>query len=75
VGVSKGLVSVANQLHPRDEVMVKPGQSVWVRGRERPTQPRRMEQSMPGMGSGGMGGPGGGMGPGPIGGGMGGRRR
>ncbi len=74
VGVAKGLVSVANQLHPRDEVMVKPGQSVWVRGSHRPTQPQRMEQSMPGMGSGGMGMPGaGGMGAGPVGG-MGGRR-
>jgi FecR protein len=74
VGVSKGLVSVANQLHPGDEVMVKPGQSVWVRGGERPTQPRRMQQSMPGMGQGEMGMPGaGGMGAGPVGG-MGGRR-
>lgn len=62
VGVARGRVSVVNQLHPGDEVMVNPGQSVWVRGNERPTQPQRMEQSMPGMGSGGMGMPGGGMG-------------
>ena len=78
VGVSKGLVSVANQLHPGDEVMVNPGQSVWVRRSERPTQPQRMERPMPGMGSGDMGMPGGGgmsTGPstGPAGG-MGGRR-
>ena len=69
VGVEKGLVSVANQMHPADEVMVKPGQSVWVRRNQRPTQPQRMR-----MGSGEMGMPGtGGMGAGPVGG-MGGRR-
>ena len=73
VGVAKGLVSVANQVHPADEVMVKPGMNVWVRRSERPTKPQRMEQSMPGMGSGEMGMPGGGMGAGPAGG-MGGRR-
>jgi hypothetical protein len=74
VGVAKGLVSVANQLHPGDEVMVKPGHSVWVRGSQRPTQPQTMQQPMSGMGSGDMGMPGaGGMGAG-SGGGMGGRR-
>lgn len=72
VGVAKGLVSVANQLHSGDEVMVKPGQMVWVRGNMRPSTPQRMEQSMPGMGPGEMGMPGG-MGAGPVGG-MGGRR-
>lgn len=49
VGVAKGLVSVANQLHPGDEVMVKPGQSVWVRRDQRPTQPEMMRQPMPGL--------------------------
>ena len=49
VGVAKGLVSVANQLHPRDEVMVKPGQSVWVRRDRRPTQPQMMREPMPGL--------------------------
>lgn len=72
VGVENGLVSVANQLHPEDEVMVKPGQMVWVRRDQRPTQPQMMEQPMPGMmGSGmsGMGMPGGagGMGTRPAG--------
>lgn len=74
VGVAKGLVSVANRLHPKNEVMVKPGQSCWVRRGQLPTQPHRMERSMPGMagsgGSGEMGMPGGagGMGTGPSGG-------
>ena len=49
VGVAKGLVSVANQLHPMDQVMVKPGQSVWVRRDQRPTQPQRMREPMPGL--------------------------
>lgn len=49
VGVAKGLVSVANQLHPGDEVMVKPGQSVWVRRDQRPTQPQMMREPMPGL--------------------------
>lgn len=49
VGVAQGLVSVANQLHPSDEVMVKPGQSVWVRRDQRPTQPEMMKQPMPGL--------------------------
>lgn len=62
VGVEKGLVSVANQLHPEDAVMVKPGQSCWVRRGQRPTQPQMMQQPMPGMrgpGLSGMGMPGG----------------
>jgi ferric-dicitrate binding protein FerR (iron transport regulator) len=49
VGVGQGLVSVANQLHPGDEVMVKPGQSVWVRRDQRPTQPQMMREPMPGL--------------------------
>lgn len=49
VGVGQGLVSVANQLHPGDEVMVKPGQSVWVRHGQRPTQPEMMREPMPGL--------------------------
>lgn len=89
VGVAKGLVSVANQLHPADQVLVKPGRFVWVRRGQMPTQPQMMQQGMPGMmgsGSSGMGMPGsGGMGSGSggrmssgstggMGGGMGGRR-
>ena len=49
VGVGKGLVSVANQLHPGDEVMVKAGQSVWVRRDQRPTAPEMMREPMPGL--------------------------
>jgi ferric-dicitrate binding protein FerR (iron transport regulator) len=49
VGVGKGLVSVANQLHPGDEVLVKAGQSVWVRRDQRPTQPQMMREPMPGL--------------------------
>lgn len=49
VGVGKGLVSVANQLHPGDEVMVKAGQSVWVRRDRRPTAPQMMREPMPGL--------------------------
>jgi ferric-dicitrate binding protein FerR (iron transport regulator) len=62
VGVENGLVSVASLLHPEDEVMVKPGQGVWVRRGQRPTQPQMMEQPMQGMmgtGMSGMGMPGG----------------
>ena len=49
VGVGKGLVSVANQLDPGDEVMVKAGQSVWVRRDQRPTAPQMMREPMPGL--------------------------
>lgn len=49
VGVGKGLVSVANQLHPADEVLVKAGQSVWVRRDQRPTAPEMMREPMPGV--------------------------
>jgi FecR-like protein len=49
VGVGRGLVSVANQLRPADEVLVKAGQSVWVRRDERPTPPQMMRESMPGI--------------------------
>ncbi len=69
VGVEKGLVGVASQLHPDREVLVKPGQGVWVRQGQPPTQPQRMQRGMPGlMGLGpseiGMQGPGSGAGPG-----------
>lgn len=56
VGVGKGLVSVANQLHPGDEVMVKAGQSVWVRRDRRPTAPQMMREPMPGLSGGEWGG-------------------
>ena len=49
VGVGKGVVSVANQLRPADEVMVKAGQSVWVRRDQRPTAPEMMREPMPGL--------------------------
>lgn len=66
VGVDEGLVSVASQIQPGDEVIVKPGQSCWVRRGQRPTQPQMMMRPMPGlMGSDGMGmGAAGGMGTG-----------
>lgn len=56
VGVEKGLVSVANMLHPEDEVMLKPGQQCWVRRNQRPSQPQMMQQPMPGMMGSGMSG-------------------
>lgn len=64
VGLEKGLVAVASQLHPEHEVLVQPGQEVWVRHGQNPGQPQRMQQPMPGLRgpnpSGfGMGGPGG----------------
>jgi ferric-dicitrate binding protein FerR (iron transport regulator) len=57
VGVGEGLVSVASLLQPQNEVLLKPGQSCWMRhGQERPTQPQMMTQPMPGlMGADGMG--------------------
>lgn len=57
VGVGEGLVSVANVLQPQNEVLLKPGQSCWMRrGQQRPTQPQMMTQPMPGlMGMDGMG--------------------
>lgn len=57
VGVGQGLVSVASLAHPQNEVLLKPGQSCWMRrGQERPTQPQMMTQPMPGlMGADGMG--------------------
>ena len=57
VGVGEGLVSVANLLQPQNEVLLKPGQSCWMRhGQQRPTQPQMMTQPMPGlMGMNGMG--------------------
>ena len=64
VGLEKGLVSVANLLHPEREVLVEPGQETWVRGGQEPGTPERMQRPMPGVtGPGssgfGMGGPGG----------------
>jgi hypothetical protein len=57
VGVGEGLVSVASLLQPQNEVLLKPGQSCWMRrGQDRPTQPQMMTQPMPGlMGMDGMG--------------------
>ena len=57
VGVGEGLVSVASLLQPQNEVLLKPGQSCWMRrGQGRPTQPQMMTQPMPGlMGADGMG--------------------
>ena len=57
VGVGEGLVSVASLLQPQNEVLLKPGQSCWMRhGQERPTQPQMMTQPLPGlMGADGMG--------------------
>jgi hypothetical protein len=64
VGLEKGLVAVAAQLHPEHEVLVEPGQETWVRDGHEPVQPQRMKRSMPGIAgpnsSGfGAGGPGG----------------
>jgi ferric-dicitrate binding protein FerR (iron transport regulator) len=57
VGVGEGLVSVASLLQPQNEVLLKPGQSCWMRhGQDRPTQPQMMTQPMTGlMGPDGMG--------------------
>ena len=57
VGVGEGLVSVASLAQPQNEVLLKPGQSCWMRrGQDRPTQPQMMTQPMPGlMGADGMG--------------------
>ena len=57
VGVGEGLVSVASLLEPQNEVLLKPGQSCWMRrGQQRPTQPQMMTQPMTGlMGADGMG--------------------
>jgi ferric-dicitrate binding protein FerR (iron transport regulator) len=65
VGVEKGLVAVASQLHPEKEVLVQSGQEVWLRNGKELSQPQRMQRSMPGLtdyGSSGIGmrGPGGG---------------
>ena len=64
IGLEKGLVAVANWVHPEREVLMKPGQETWVRGGGDPAQPQRMQRPMPGItdhGSSGfrMGGPGG----------------
>jgi len=49
VGVEKGLVAVASQLHPEHEVLVRPGQEVWLRNGKDLSQPQRMQRSMPGL--------------------------
>lgn len=59
VGLEKGLVAVTSPLHPEQEVVVKPGQEVWVRQGQDPTQPHRMQRAMPGLA--GPGASGGGM--------------
>jgi hypothetical protein len=49
VGVERGLVSVADQAHPDDQVMVRPGESVWVRAGQRLGQPQLRQRSMTGI--------------------------
>jgi ferric-dicitrate binding protein FerR (iron transport regulator) len=49
VGLEKGLLAVTSQLHPEQEVLVKPGQEVWVRQGQGPTQPHQMQRAMPGL--------------------------
>lgn len=66
VGVEKGLVAVASQLHPEQEVLLKPGQEVRLTNGKDLSQPRQMQRPMPGLrgsGSAGIGsrGSGGGM--------------
>lgn len=52
-GVDEGLVSAGNLEMPGQEVVLKPGQSCWVRRGQPPTAPEMMRQAMPGlMGSG-----------------------
>lgn len=58
VGVEKGLVAVASQIHPEQEVLVGSGQEVWLRNGKELSQPQRMQRSMPGLkgpGSSGIG--------------------
>ena len=49
VGVESGLVSVADRAHPGDEVMVRPGESVWMRTGQRLGQPQLRQKSMQGI--------------------------
>lgn len=49
VGVEKGLLAVASQLHPEKEVLVNPGQEIWLRNGKDLSQPQRMQRSMPGL--------------------------
>ncbi len=49
VGVERGLVSVANQAYPEDEVLVRPGESVWARAGQRLGQPQLRQKSMTGI--------------------------
>jgi hypothetical protein len=56
VGVQQGLVAVASQLHPEQEVLVKSGQEVWLRNGRDLSQPHRMQRPMLGLrGSGSSG--------------------
>ncbi len=58
VGVERGIVAVASQLHPEQEVLVKSGQEVWLRNGKDLSQPQRMQRPMPGLagyGSSGIG--------------------
>ena len=56
VGVQQGLVAVASQLHPDQEVLVRSGQEVWLRNGKDLGQPQRMQRAMPGLkGSGSSG--------------------
>lgn len=49
VGLEKGVVAVASQFHPEEEVLLHPGQELWVRHGEALGQPRRMQRPMPGL--------------------------
>lgn len=59
VGLEKGLIGVASQIDSGKEVLVKPGQEVWVRHGEHPSQPQRMQRPMPGLPGAGFSGMGG----------------
>lgn len=49
VGVESGLVSVTDRTHPDDEVMVRPGESVWARAGQRLGRPQLRQKSMTGI--------------------------
>ncbi|MFP5205270.1 MAG: FecR domain-containing protein [Acidobacteriota bacterium] len=49
VGLQQGLVAVASLLQPEQQLLVRPGQELWVRQGEGPTQPHRMHRPMPGL--------------------------
>ena len=56
VGVQKGLVAVASQLQPEQEVLVRSGQEIWLRNAKDLSQPQRMQRAMPGLTSSGSSG-------------------